>query len=190
VITGLDRFSAGQVFGKTILEKNVVMLMRHPRKKRSEAMRKNMRYATVVVVTAALAVCMMSRCVNSRTIIGSYNIGGDAAPGIMTFSPDGTLTWNQPSFSISGTGTWTLIGKHLSITFSGGGIQEGDIQGNPFSFSTYGSMDQYDENGVYIGPGMGTITYSRRLFGLLDALKVTFNGTTKTTNAGGPGATM
>ncbi len=149
---------------------------------------KTHKWHTVLVVAAAIvATCIVTGCVNAVSIIGSYNMGGDAAAGILTFSPDGTLTWSQPALDLHGKGTWTLAGKHLTISYSGGSVHEGEVSGNPFNFSVYGQLCSLRDSDKHcLDSAYGTTQFTRRFLGFFEAIAAMFfDTTTKSFQAGG-----
>jgi len=124
------------------------------------------RQMAIVLAVGALMICSLSGCVNRVSIVGSYDMGGDATTGVETFFPDGTLTWSQPSVSRSGTGTWVLDGTHLTISYTGDTFHEGEVQGNPFSFSVYGPLCHREGDDFCAETVYGTTTFQRRFLGL------------------------
>jgi hypothetical protein len=125
-----------------------------------------------IAVLALLCVVTLSGCVNKNTIVGSYNMGGDAAPGIMIFSPDGSVHWSQPLLGKSGEGTWELEDNYLTIRLGRylWAAYKGDVEGSFLRFSVYGPINQYDTEGNYLYTEEGSVIFSRRPFGLFNAL--------------------
>ena len=82
-----------------------------------------------------------------QTIIGGWNLTGSATTGYstvgtITFIDDGTFTYNytvyEPGGSShpgGGTGTWTLSGDYLTMTFDAGAVYQGQASGDAKAFT-------------------------------------------------------
>ncbi|RJP84594.1 MAG: hypothetical protein C4518_18955 [Desulfobacteraceae bacterium] len=81
-----------------------------------------------------------------KTIEGDWNVNGSSIYnwttfGNITFNGNGTYSYSlrdkapdQPPSDSSGTGTWTLVGSNLTLTFDAGAVYNGTATGDSNSF--------------------------------------------------------